>query len=167
VTGRRRAPAADPFGVLGLTASPGLTDEDIRAAWRRVASDSHPDREDGGDPGRFAAAAAAYTTLRTPFGRGEALADRGLGPPSTRAPRWVRYVMSGSLRVSPAAVTRVAGRAARGRPFRLALRILAAAGAGTAAVLAAGPHPAAPALVTGAATWLILTARHDLAPPGG
>jgi len=31
--------------------------------------------------------------------------------------------------------------------------------------LAAGPHPAAPALVTGAATWLILTARHDLAPP--
>jgi hypothetical protein len=34
------------------------------------------------------------------------------------------------------------------------------------AVLAAGPHPAAPALVTGAATWLILTARHDLAPPG-
>ena len=29
---------------------------------------------------------------------------------------------------------------------------------------AAGPHPAAPALVTGVATWLVLTARHDLAP---
>jgi hypothetical protein len=31
-----------------------------------------------------------------------------------------------------------------------------------AAVAAAGPHPAAPALVTGVATWLVLTARHDL-----
>ena len=33
-----------------------------------------------------------------------------------------------------------------------------------AAVVAAGPHPAAPALVTGVATWLLLTARHDIAP---
>jgi hypothetical protein len=48
----------------------------------------------------------------------------------------------------------------------LALRVLAAAAAGTAAILTAGPHPAAPALVTGAATWLILAARNDLAPPG-
>jgi hypothetical protein len=35
-----------------------------------------------------------------------------------------------------------------------------------AAIAAVGPHPAAPALVTGVATWLVLTARHDLAPPG-
>jgi hypothetical protein len=33
------------------------------------------------------------------------------------------------------------------------------------AVTAAGFHPAAPALVTGAVTWLACTARHDLAPP--
>jgi hypothetical protein len=33
-------------------------------------------------------------------------------------------------------------------------------------VAAAGFHPAAPALVTGAITWLASTARRDLAPPG-
>ncbi len=33
-------------------------------------------------------------------------------------------------------------------------------------VLAGGTEPAALALITGALTWLVLTARHDLAPPG-
>ena len=66
---------ADPFAALGLPARPGITDDDVRAAWRRVAAASHPDRADGGDPARFAAAAAAYTVLRTQFGRSEALAD--------------------------------------------------------------------------------------------
>ena len=47
----------------------------MRAAWRRIAAATHPDREDGGDPARFGAAAAAYVLLRTSFGRGEALAD--------------------------------------------------------------------------------------------
>ena len=47
----------------------------MRAAWRRIAAATHPDRDDGGDPARFGAAAAAYETLRTSFGRGEALAD--------------------------------------------------------------------------------------------
>jgi curved DNA-binding protein CbpA len=164
---RRRGPAADPFGVLGLKASPDVTDEDVRAAWRRIASDTHPDREDGGDPERFAAAAAAYTALRTRFGRGEALADLGLVPPSARESAGTRYVMSGSLGSFPGAATRLAGRVRRGRPLRLALRILVAAAASTAAVLAAGTRPAAPALVSGAATWLIVTARRDLAPPGG
>jgi curved DNA-binding protein CbpA len=50
----------------------------VRAAWRRIAAATHPDREDGGDPARFGAAAAAYVVLRTGFGRGEALADLGL-----------------------------------------------------------------------------------------
>jgi hypothetical protein len=53
----------------------------------------------------------------------------------------------------------------RGRPARLALRIAVAAAA-AAAALAAGAGPATPALITGALTWLVLTARHDLAPPG-
>src|SRR5260370_36930773 len=66
---------ADPFAVLELPAAPGLTDDEVRSAWRRIASATHPDRADGGDPGRFAAAAAAYTALRTPFGRAETLAD--------------------------------------------------------------------------------------------
>jgi len=74
----------DPFAALGLPARAGLTDEDVRAAWRRIAAATHPDRDDGGDAARFGAAAAAYDTLRTSFGRGEALADLGL---AGRAPR--------------------------------------------------------------------------------
>ena len=56
-------PAADPFRALGLQPRPGLTDDEVHAAWRRTASATHPDREDGGDPQRFADAAAAYTAL--------------------------------------------------------------------------------------------------------
>ncbi len=67
----------DPFAELGLPAHAELTDDDVRAAWRRIAAATHPDREDGGDPARFGAAAAAYVLLKTPFGRGEALADLG------------------------------------------------------------------------------------------
>jgi hypothetical protein len=75
----------DPFAQLGLAPRPGLSDDDVRAAWRRVAAATHPDREDGGDPARFGAAAAAYVVLRTGFGRGEALADLGLsGTPDHR-----------------------------------------------------------------------------------
>ncbi|HEY5397835.1 MAG TPA: hypothetical protein VIL16_20805, partial [Trebonia sp.] len=83
---RRRADAGgdgavsdDPFALLGLPTRAGLSDDDVRAAWRRIAAATHPDREDGGDPARFGAAAAAYVVLRTGFGRGEALADLGLG----------------------------------------------------------------------------------------
>jgi hypothetical protein len=65
----------DPFAELGLPALAELTDADVRAAWRRIAAATHPDREDGGDPARFGAAAAAYVLLKTSFGRGEALAD--------------------------------------------------------------------------------------------
>ena len=72
----------DPFGVLGLPARARVSDDDVRAAWRRIAAATHPDREDGGDPALFGRAAAAYVTLRTADGRGEALAERpraGLG----------------------------------------------------------------------------------------
>src|SRR5437016_4896630 len=71
----RPARQADPFSELGLPARPGLTDDEVRAAWRRIAAATHPDRADGGDAARFAAAAAAYTAVRTGFGRTEALAD--------------------------------------------------------------------------------------------
>jgi hypothetical protein len=160
-----RAPAGppDPFDVLGLEPRADLADAEVHAAWRRIASATHPDREDGGDPARFAEAAAAYTALRTRFGRGEALAE--LAGPS-RAPGGTRRgVMTrwGGRRLAAAA--RLPSRVRRGRPARLALRALAALAAGAAAVLAAGPHPAAPALIAGVATWLLLTARRDLAPP--
>jgi hypothetical protein len=54
----------------------------------------------------------------------------------------------------------------RGRPARLALRIAAAGAASIGVALVAGARPATPALITGILTWLALTARHDLAPPG-
>jgi len=47
----------------------------------------------------------------------------------------------------------------------LALRVAVASGVSAGAVTAVGWQPAAPALITGALTWLTLTARHDLAPP--
>lgn len=166
MTGRSRRLAAPdlatgPFGVLGLDPGADLTDDEIRAVWRRIAAATHPDRADGGDPERFAAVAAAYTELRTQSGRGEARAD--LAAQESAGPA------AGAGSEIP--VTR-AGRAAwvlarvrQGRPVRLMLRVLGAAGAGAAALLAAGPGPAGPALATGALTWLVLTVRRDLSPP--
>jgi hypothetical protein len=218
-------PGGDPFAALGLPARPGLTDDEVRSAWRRVATATHPDRADGGDPSRFALAAAAYTVLRTRSGRGEALADlvspspgsrrpraararvrdtsQGTGPPwagpaappgatppgiappgaalpevpprpgpaspvttspgvqlptaafRTRQPGWVGWLSRG----------RLLSRIRRGRPARLALRFLIAAAVAAIAVAADGAQPATPALITGAVTWLLLTARQDLAPP--
>jgi curved DNA-binding protein CbpA len=75
----------DPFRALGLPARPDLTDDDVRAAWRRIAAATHPDRDDGGDPARFAEAAAAYTELRTASGRGEAYADLAAGRAGRRS----------------------------------------------------------------------------------
>ena len=155
----------DPFTVLGLAPRADLTDDEVRAAWRRAAAATHPDREDGGDPQRFAAAAAAYTVLRTRFGRGEALADIAAAPASGGRTGWR---LPARLRVPgtrPRRATRFAARVRAGRPRRLALRVLAALAASAVAVTAAGFRPAAPALVTGAATWLACTARRDLAPP--
>jgi curved DNA-binding protein CbpA len=106
----------------------------VRAAWKRIAAATHPDREDGGDAARYAAAAAAYDALRTSFGRGEALADLGQGGRTLafrgRAPGF------------------------RGRGWRVALRAVAAAGVTAAAVLAAGWTPATVGLLAGALTWV-------------
>ncbi len=137
----------DPFAVLGLPARPDLNGDEIRAAWRRMAAATHPDRADGGDPARYAEAAAAYTTLRTASGRGEAYADlAGRGP-------------GGRLRRGPN------GRLRRGRPAVLALRTAAAAAVSAAALAVAGPQPASFALMAGAITWLARTGRRELAPP--
>jgi curved DNA-binding protein CbpA len=157
----------NPFTVLGLPASTDLpastelTDDDVRAAWRRVAAATHPDRADGGDPAAFADAAAAYTALRTEAGRAEALAR-------------VREQAGGSRTVDPSTGDPVPGRLhlpvhaflasriAQGRPWRLALRALAAAAASYLAVAAAGWQPASAAVMTGALTWLLRTGRADL-----
>ncbi len=106
----------DPFGLLGLPPRAGLTDDEVRAAWRRIAAATHPDREDGGDPARFGAAAAAYVTLRTPFGRGEALADRAERGTHRGRPRWGRAGTAGTARrhARPDRPNARAGRRARG-----------------------------------------------------
>ena len=131
---------ADPFSALGLPARADLTDDDVRSAWRRIAAATHPDRADGGEPGRFALAAAAYTMLRTRSGRGEALADL-----ASRSPRaaWARSRLglrpaglrhAAAVPRSPARLpsagvrrSRLLSRIRRGRPARLALRVLIAA----------------------------------------
>ena len=149
----RPARQADPFTALGLPAAPGLTDDEVRSAWRRIAAATHPDRADGGDPARFAAAADAYTTLRTHFGRAEALADLPrAGAPGRQPPGGA--AAGGWSRIRS------------GRPVRLVLRIAAAAALSLGCVLVAGVRPATLALITGALTWLVFTARRDLAPPG-
>jgi curved DNA-binding protein CbpA len=191
-----QAGGTDPFAALGLPPRADFTDDDIRAAWRRIATATHPDRADGGDPGRFAVAAAAYTVLRTRSGRGEVLADLlsaapAAGRPRPPAPRsrWPdvppqpgappRPGHAGAAgpgtppRVGAPPVTwpgrlgaaRLLSRIRRGRPARLALRVLIAAALSAVAVAVAGSQPATPALITGAVTWLLLTVRHDLAPP--
>src|SRR5438445_8037616 len=66
---------SNPFEALGLPERPDLTDEDVRAAWRRIAAATHPDRADGGDLAAYTAASAAYAELRTPWARSEAYAD--------------------------------------------------------------------------------------------
>jgi len=71
----------DPFAALSLAPDPGLSDDAVRTAWRRIAAATHPDRADGGDPGAYRAASAAYTVLRTTWGRAEAYADLTTGSP--------------------------------------------------------------------------------------
>jgi curved DNA-binding protein CbpA len=144
----------DPFAALGLPARAGLSDEDVRGAWRRIAAATHPDRDDGGDPARFGAAAAAYDTLRTPFGRGEALADLGLagrGPvPAHRAAH-----PGGHSAARHARRTGVPRLSVSGRGWRLALRAAAGGGVIAAAFLAVGWTPATVGLLAGALTWAV------------
>ena len=143
---RRSEPGVteDPFRVLGLPPRPELTDDDVRAAWRRIAAATHPDRDDGGDPARFGAAAAAYAVLRTGYGRGEAVAD--LGPRASR--------------VRPAGGASPGIR--RGRPGLLALRAVTALAVSALAFVFAGWAPATAGVLAGALTWLVATARYDL-----
>lgn len=151
MTEPERSVDGGPFAVLGLPARRDLTDEDVRAAWRRIAAATHPDLPDGGDPARYSAAAAAYDTLRTPFGRGEALADLGIdgyGESPRRPSRhgMHRVARAGSARSPWTGMARVSGSTALGTG------IVAVAALAVAAV---GWTPASIALLVGAATWLL------------
>ncbi len=162
--------ARNPFTVLGLPTSENLTDDDVRAAWRRAAAATHPDREDGGNPDAYREASVAYNVLRTGWGRSEAWADLHIGiipaeparPPLRPMPPFPR---------TPASITwlvlRLPARIRHGRPGRLALRVAAAAAAAVLVAYSGAGTPAVAGLWTGIATWLLLTSRGDLAPPPG
>ena len=149
----------DPFAVLGLPARPDLTGEQVSAAWRAIATATHPDRPDGGDPARYAAASAARAALRTAWGRSEAYADLTAATParSLSRPRPARW----------RAIILVPARVRHGRPGRLALRIAAAAVVAFGVTRTGAATPAIAGVVTGITTWLALSARGDLAPPPG
>jgi curved DNA-binding protein CbpA len=146
----------DPFRVLGLPPRADLTDDDVRAGWRRIAAATHPDRDDGGDPVSFGAATAAYALLRTAYGRGEALADL-----ESHARR-TRHGWRGQRGQRGRRGSQASRGSRRGRPGLLALRVLGTAGAGALTVAVAGWTPATVGVLAGALTWLVATARHDL-----
>ena len=163
----------NPFTALGLPARPGLDDEQVRDAWRAIAAATHPDRPGGGDPAAYAAAAAAYAQLRTPWGRGEALADLAAtddagdlgGPGGPRPARSPRTPLAGSAAPGWRTVTGLPGRVRRGRPAVLAARTAAAAGVAIAAAMLIPGAASEPAVIAGSALWWALTARSDLTPP--
>ena len=113
-----------------------------------MAAATHPDRPGGGNPAAYAAASAAYAVLRTPWGRSEAYADlMASRPPSAARTARMRPAAPG-MRAARALLL-VPARIWHGRPWRLALRVLAAAFlAGIAAQSGAG-GPAAAGVVTG------------------
>jgi hypothetical protein len=160
---------ADPFAALGLPAIPGLDDEQVRAAWRAIAAATHPDRPDGGDPARYAAASAAYAQLRTGWGRSEALADLAADREPATTPIPVIPASTGpppgttGIRLARAALM-LPARIWHGRPLRLAIRALVAAAASLGVLALVPGQPAAPAAITMIITWFVLTGRSDLAP---
>ena len=155
----------NPFTALGLPARPDLTDEQVRAAWRTVAAVTHPDRPDGGDVGKYTAAATAYAQLRTAWGRSEAYADLATGQPYVPAPaaQLFRPPGVGILR----AALLIPARIRHGRPLRLLARAIAAAVLSLLVLHLVPGQPSGPAVVTGLITWFVLTGRGDLAPPPG
>jgi hypothetical protein len=158
--------SANPFTVLGLPADPGLSDEQVRAAWRSIATATHPDRPDGGDPARYAAASAAYAVLRTGWGRSEAYADL-----ATQAPPLRSATSRPGTRMPGRGVARtlalLPARIRHGRPLRLAVRVLTAVLLGLVVAHSGAAGPAEAGTVAGLGVWLALTARGDLAPPPG
>ena len=161
--------AVNPFLALGLPERPDLTDEQVRAAWRSIAAATHPDRPDGGDLARYTAASAAYAELRTPWGRSEAYADlsdqAGDGPVTVPLPPVPGEAPPAPPWQSLLALTQVPARIRSGRPLRLAIRALIAAGLALIVLQLIPGTPAAPADILGLILWFVLTGRKDLAPP--
>jgi curved DNA-binding protein CbpA len=171
---RAGAVSEDPFAALGLPTRAGLSDDDVRAGWRRIAAATHPDREDGGDPARFGVAATAYAALRTEFGRGEMLADLGLGGQPDHRRRHghrLRRTTDTAARAGRHRARQVSGEASRlrwrperrpGRPGGLVGRVAGAVAVGLVAVAISGWSPGVVGVLAGVLTWLVATAARAL-----
>ena len=159
----------DPFAALGLPARPDLSNEQVRAAWRSIAADTHPDRPDGGDLPRYTAASAAYAQLRTPWARSEAYADLMERASPDTSPLPAVPGDDGPAPVPPwqplISLVQVPARIRRGRPLRLLVRAAVAAGVSLAVLHLIPGTAAAAADVFGLTWWFVLTGRKDLAPP--
>ena len=163
----------DPFEALGLPARPDLDDETVRAAWRRIAAATHPDRPDCGDLARYTAASAAYAELRTPWGRSEAYADllqragHDAEPATGPLPPIPAHDPDGDgvPRHPLAAVREFPARIRYGRPGHLLIRAMIVAVLYLVVLALIPGTTAAPADLTGLLTWFVLTGRRDLAPP--
>ena len=151
----------NPFEALGLPVRADLSDDQVRTAWRTIAAATHPDRPDGGNPAHYAAASAAYATLRTAWGRSEAYADltSSAVPAVAREPRPAPGLLTWA-RTLPARVR-------HGRPAWFALRLLAAAALIAVDFHAGAGAVAERAVLIGLLTWLVITLPRDLAPPPG
>jgi hypothetical protein len=136
----------NPFAVLGLPEWPDLEDETVEAAWRAIAAQTHPAREDGGDLVRYAQACAAYAELCSRWGRSEACADLAqqaraggrcdefpglLYPADQEPPRPVPVAVElGPVPLAEVArlVAGIPARIRRGHPVRLLIRAAATTG---------------------------------------
>ena len=161
----------NPFEALGLPERGDLTDEQVRAAWRKIAAATHPDRADGGDLARYTAAVTAYAELRTGWSRSETLADlreaRGDTTPLPVIPTMEAAPPRAAPSLGlPATIGQLPARIRRGRPVRLLVRAAVAAALSLVVLQLIPGNPAAPADVTGLVLWFLLTGRSDLAPPG-
>jgi hypothetical protein len=163
--------STNPFDALGLPVGPDLTDEQVRAAWRAIATTTHPDRADGGDVARYTAATAAYVMLRSAWGRSEAYADVTAAADDTSPLPVVPG--TGAMPVEPGAGPRdvvaaytwqLPGRIRYGRPLRLVVRGAVAALLCLGVLALIPGDPAAPPLVAALITWFAVTGRSDLAP---
>ena len=172
----------NPFAVLGLPEWPDLEDETVRAAWKAIAAETHPDRADGGDLARYTQACAAYFELCCPWGRSEAYADLVeqawadgrydaypgfFYPADEEPPRPVPAAAElGPVPLSEVArlVAEIPARIRRGRPLRILLRAAVIAGLCLTLLTVFPGSSIAGFAVVVLAFLFVVYARQDLAP---
>ena len=112
----------------GLPARPDLSDEQVRAAWRAIATATHPDRADGGDPARVRRRVGRLRHAAHPVGTVGGIRRPDRHSPGPAPPAGRPAARSGAPASSPwRAMALVPARVRHGRPARLAARVVAAA----------------------------------------